>query len=111
MRPSSSINPCKEASGRFRGPPRLSASANDRSGVPAPVPVREPLGPGLPEPAPAERPPVLEPVQVPVPEEQLLGPVRALEPAVVVRAAGLAQVPGLQPSAARPWGPRPCART
>jgi hypothetical protein len=63
--------------------------------------VREPLGLG------PERPPVLEPV----PEERLLGPVRALEPAVVARAAGLAQVLGLQPSAARPWGPRPCART
>ena len=47
------------------------------------MPVREPLGPGLPEAAPAERPPVLERVQVPVPEERLLGPVRATEPAVV----------------------------
>jgi hypothetical protein len=63
------------------------------------------------EPARAEWLPVLVPVQVLGLAERLLGPVRALEPAAVARAAGLVQVPGLQPSAARPWAPRPCART
>jgi hypothetical protein len=72
------------------------------------VPV--PLEPGLPVPGPAEWLPVLVP-PVPGAAVRLLGPVRALEPAAAVRAVGLEQVPGLQPLAARPWGPRPCART
>jgi hypothetical protein len=61
-----------------------------------------PLGPGLPVPGLAERLPVL----VSESAERLLGPVRALEPGAVARAAELAsaaeQTLELQPLAARP---------
>jgi len=80
------------------------------------------LAPGLPEPeewlpaeAPVEQLPVREPEPVVVAVLLLVqapGPVRALVRALVqewvpVRAAE----PRSQPSAARTWAPRPCART
>jgi hypothetical protein len=100
LRPFLAIAPGKQASGRSEvtDRPDCQPRPNDRSEVPAPVP----LGPGLPVPGPAERLPVL----VSEPAERLLGPVRALEPVAMARAAELAsaaeQTLELQPLAARP---------